>query len=66
MDESDSLFLDKFKIMDQIAIIEQELNNFQQRIEQKLLYLDPDQKNEYESIKEKNKNYMVQIYQLRE
>jgi hypothetical protein len=50
MDESDNLFLDKAKIMDQIAVIEQELNKVQQRIEQKLLDLDPEQKNEYEAI----------------
>ena len=66
MDESDNLFLDKAKIMDQIALIEQELNQVQQKIEQKLLDLDPEQKNEYESIKEENQNYVLQIYQLRE
>ena len=66
MDESDNLFLDKAKIMDQIAVIEQELNKVQQRIEQKLLDLDPEQKNEYEAIKEENQNYVLQIYQLRE
>lgn len=66
MDESDNLFLDKAKIMEQIAAIEQELNKVQQRIEQKLLDLDPEQKNEYESIKEENQNYVLQIYQLRE
>ena len=41
MDESDNLFLDKAKIMDQIAVIEQELNKVQQKIDQKLLDLDP-------------------------
>ena len=66
MDESDNLFLDKAKIMDQIAAIEQELNKVQQLIEQKLLDLDPEQKNEYETIKEENQNYVLQIYQLRE
>ena len=66
MDESDNLYLDKAKIMDQIAAIEEELNIIQQKIEQKLLDLDPDQKNEYESIKEENQNYVLQIYQLRE
>ena len=30
------------------------------------LDLDPEQKNEYESIKEENQNYVLQIYQLRE
>ena len=54
MDESDNLFLDKAKIMEQIGEIEQELNKVQQLIEQKLLDLDPEQKNEYESIKEEN------------
>ena len=61
MDESDNLFLDKAKIMDQIAVIEQELNKVQQKIDQKLLDLDPDQKNEYEAIKEENQNYVLQI-----
>ena len=66
MDESDNLFLDKAKIMEQIGEIEQELNKVQQLIEQKLLDLDPEQKNEYESIKEDNQNFVLQIYQLRE
>ena len=66
MDESDNLFLDKAKIMDQIQQIEQEHNRVLQGIEQRLLDLDPDQKNEYEAIREENQNYVLQIYQLRE
>ena len=66
MDESDNLFLDKAKIMEQIQQIEQENNKVLQGIEQRLLDLDPDQKNEYEAIREENQNYVLQIYQLRE
>ena len=66
MDESDNLFLDKAKIMEQIQQIEQENNRVLQGIEQRLLDLDPDQKNEYEAIREENQNYVLQIYQLRE
>ena len=66
MDESDNLLLDKAKIMDQIQQIEQENNRVLQGIEQRLLDLDPDQKNEYEAIREENQNYVLQIYQLRE
>ena len=66
MDESDNLFLDKAKIMEQIQQIEQENNRVLQEIEQRLLDLDPDQKNEYEAIREENQNYVLQIYQLRE
>ena len=66
MDESDNLFLDKAKIMEQIQAIEQEHNRVLQGIEQRLLDLDPDQKNEYEAIREENQNYVLQIYQLRE
>ena len=66
MDESDNLFLDKAKIMEQLQQIEQENNRVLQGIEQRLLDLDPDQKNEYESIREENQNYILQIYQLRE
>ena len=66
MDESDNLFLDKAKITDQIQQIEQENNRVLQGIEQRLLDLDPDQKNEYEAIREENQNYVLQIYQLRE
>ena len=66
MDESDNLFLDKAKIMEQIQQIEQEHNRVLQGIEQRLLDLDPDQKNEYEAIREENQNYVLQIYQLRE
>ena len=66
MDESDNLFLDKAKIMEQLQQIEQENNRVLQGIEQRLLDLDPDQKNEYETIREENQNYILQIYQLRE
>ena len=66
MDESDNLFLDKAKITEQIQQIEQENNKVNQGIEQRLLDLDPDQKNEYETIREENQNYVLQIYQLRE
>ena len=66
MDESDNLFLDKSKIMEQIQQIEQENNRVLQGIEQRLLDLDPDQKNEYETIREENQNYIMKIYQLRE
>ena len=66
MEESDNLFLDKSKIMEQIQQIEQEINRVLQGIEQRLLDLDPDQKNEYETIREENQNYFMKIYQLRE
>ena len=66
MEESDNLFLDKSKIMKQIQQIEQEINRVLQGIEQRLLDLDPDQKNEYETIREENQNYFMKIYQLRE
>lgn len=55
MDESDNLFLDKAKIMDKIAEIEQELNQVQQKIEQKLLDLDPEQKMNMNLLKKKIK-----------
>jgi len=66
MDESDALYLEKAKIMDEIQKLEYENNNILQAIEQRLLDLDPDQKNEYEQIREENQNYVLQIYQLRE
>ena len=66
MDESDSLFLEKAKITEEIQKVEYENNNILQGIEQRLLDLDPDQKNEYESIREENQYYVMQIYQLRE
>ena len=66
MDESDNLFLDKVKIEEQTQQIQQENNRVLQGIEQRLLDLDPDQKNEYEAIREENQNYVLQIYQLRE
>ncbi len=56
MEESDNLFLDKSKIMEQIQQIEQEINRVLQGIEQRLLDLDPDQKNEYETIRKETKN----------
>lgn len=66
MDESDNLFLENAKIQEEIQKIEQENNRVVQGIEERLLDLDPDQKNEYESIREENQNYILQIYQLRE
>ena len=66
MDESDNLFLERAKILDELQEVEMENNKVLQNFEQRLLDLDPDQKAEYEQIREDNQNYIMKIYQLRE
>ena len=66
MDESDNLFLERAKILDELQEVEMENSKVLQNIEQRLLDLDPDQKAEYEQIREDNQNYIMKIYQLRE
>ncbi len=66
MDESDNLYIEKSKILSELEEVEFENNKVVQKIEQKLLDLDPDQKSEYEQIREDNQNYIMKIYQLRE
>jgi hypothetical protein len=52
MDESDNLYLEKARLLDELQLIEAENNKCLQEIDQRLLDLDPDQRNEYEQIKE--------------
>ena len=59
-------YIEKSKILSELEEIEYENNKVVQKIEQKLLDLDPDQKSEYEQIREDNQNYIMKIYQLRE
>lgn len=66
MDESDNLYLERAKIMEELQKVEYENNKVLQGIENRLLDLDPEQKNEYEQIREDNQNYIMQIYALRE
>ena len=66
MDESDNLYIEKSKILSELEEVEYENNKVLQNIEQRLLDLDPDQKSEYEQIREDNQNYIMKIYQLRE
>ena len=66
MDESDNLYIEKSKILSELEEVEYENNKVVQNIEQRLLDLDPDQKSEYEQIREDNQNYIMKIYQLRE
>ena len=66
MDESDNLYLEKARLLDELQLIEAENNKCLQEIDQRLLDLDPDQRNEYEQIKEDNQTFIMRIYQLRE
>ena len=66
MDESDNLYLEKARLNEELSKYEYEISKIQQEIDQRLLDLDPDQKNEYEQIREDNQNYIAKIYQLRE
>ena len=66
IDESDNLYLEKARLLEELQLIENENNKCLQEIDQRLLDLDPDQRNEYEQIKEDNQTYIMRIYQLRE
>lgn len=66
MDESDNLYLENARLKEELAKLEEANSKVLQEIEQRLLDLDPDQKNEYEQIREDNQIFVSKIYQLRE
>jgi intraflagellar transport protein 74 len=65
-DDSDYLYLEKAKKEEELHKIEYETNLIMQTVEQKLMDLDPDQKIEYEQLREENGNYIHGIHNLRD
>ena len=66
MEESDNLYLENAQLKDTLMKIEQENNKVMQEIELRLNDLDPEQKNEYEALRDDSHKYVSKIYGLRE
>ena len=65
-DESDYLYLEKAKREEELMKVEYEINKVMQSMEQRLMDLDPEQKIEYEQIREENQNYILKIHDVKE
>ena len=65
-DESDILFLQKQKKDQELHELEFEINKIFQSMEQKLNELEPDQKQEYEQLREENQKCILKIQEFRE
>jgi intraflagellar transport protein 74 len=65
-DDSDFLFLEKAKKEEELHRIEYETNMIMQTVEQRLMDLDPEQKIEYEQLREENSQYIAGIHNLRD
>lgn len=65
-DQSDELFIEKSKKEDEFQAVEFEINQVMQKLEQKLMDLEPDQQIEYEQLREENVGLVKRIHELRE
>jgi len=65
-DESDILFLQKQKKEQELQELEFEINKIFQSMEQKLNELEPEQKQEYEQLREDNQKCIIKIQEFRE
>lgn len=65
-DESDILFLQKQKKEQELQELEFEINKIYQSMEQKLNELEPEQKQEYEHMRDENQKCLVKIQEFRE
>ena len=65
-DDSDFLYLEKAKREEELQKVEYEINRIMQAVEQKLMELDPEQKIEYEQLREENNQLMMKIQEQRE
>lgn len=65
-DESDEMFIEKSKKEDELKDVENETNQITQKLEQKLMDLEPDQQIEYEQVREENVNLVKRIHELRD
>lgn len=65
-DDSDFLYLEKAKREEELQKVEYEMNKIMQAVEQKLMELEPEQKIEYEQLREENSQLMGKIHEQRE
>lgn len=65
-DDSDFLYLEKAKREEELHKVEYEINRIMQAVEQKLMELEPEQKIEYEQLREDNTQLMIKIQEQRE
>jgi intraflagellar transport protein 74 len=65
-DDSDFLYIEKSKKEEELHKIEYETNLIMQTVEQRLMDLDPDQKIEYEQLREENAQYISGIHNMRD
>jgi intraflagellar transport protein 74 len=65
-DDSDYLYLEKAKREEELHKVEYETTKIMQAIETKLLELEPEQKIEYEQLREENQQYIIKIHELRD
>lgn len=65
-DDSDYLYIEKSKKEEELHKVEYETNLIMQTVEQKLMDLDPDQKIEYEQLREENSQYITGIHSIRD
>jgi len=60
------LFLEKSRKLEEYHKIESEMNKIYQSLEQKLNDLDPEQRSEYDILREENQKYMSNVQDLRD
>lgn len=65
-DDSDYLFLEKAKREEELQRVEYETNMIMQTVEQRLMDLEPEQKIEYEQLREENAQFITGIHNLRD
>lgn len=58
--------MEKAKREEELQKIEYEINKVMQSMEQRLMDLDPEQKIEYEQLREENQNYIMKILEVKE
>lgn len=60
------IFLEKSRKLEEYHKIEYEMNKIYQSLEQKLNDLDPEQRSEYDQLREENQKYMSNVQDLRD
>lgn len=60
------MYLEKAKREEELQKVEYEINKVMQSMEQRLMDLDPEQKIEYEQIREENQSYILKIHDVKE
>ncbi len=60
------IFIEKSRKMEEYQKIETEMNKIYQSLDKKLNDLDPEQRTEYDILREENQKYMINVQDLRE